>query len=206
MGPDFTTWFSEDRSREPLAGDSLEFMPSRYSNREYFSGWEDEVSLSTQLVHKTSVAAVSEVKCSLHQHDAARGVQKRIVHVACAPSHDCIAFDRWQAEQDRKSAVDDIAGLLQPATQRRFEDGSGNPAPTPQEGSLRIVSRLIEVRPGFGRLLMQGQGSDSARSKELQKMQAFPRKWLVASGPRSARLPRERSGYVVLVRPLYDGL
>jgi len=96
-GPDFSLGLSEDDS---LMWDSTE-----------------EVQ---EVVHHTPMTAMVEVRHRHGDEQPVSGVQKRILHVAGPPYHECIAFEASEMERERHAQVGEVTRLLHPATRRRF--------------------------------------------------------------------------------------
>lgn len=81
-------------------------------------------ALHGQVVQRSTTVAVVEVRRRYAEDEepAADDSVKRILHVAPAPYHDCLAFDKGDAERDRQRANDNINRLLHPGTQKLFKD------------------------------------------------------------------------------------
>jgi len=92
----------------------------------YLSLSEDSISSDRyveiqQVIQQTPLAAVVEVR---HQHvdEPVSGVQKRILHVAGPPYHECIAFESIAMEKARHAHVGEVSRLLHPSTRRRLRN------------------------------------------------------------------------------------
>jgi hypothetical protein len=82
-----------------------------------------EEALHGQVVLRSSSVAVVELR-RRDDFDLSKPpprAQKRILHVAPAPYHDCLAFDRTETERDRQRAVDNVDTYLQPKTRAKFK-------------------------------------------------------------------------------------
>jgi len=135
VGPEGTMeWFEtvsrQERSLITGGSDSLALMPSAMfssQSSDMLGGYSlDEERLHTSVKAKTSVAAVSELQYYTHEGtgvgEPTSSVRKRTFHIARAPFHDCIAFDKGEIEHERARDADGVTQLLNPTTQRRFKE------------------------------------------------------------------------------------
>mmetsp|Transcript_26796 Transcript_26796/g.46784 ORF Transcript_26796/g.46784 Transcript_26796/m.46784 type:complete len:1092 (-) Transcript_26796:41-3316(-) len=78
-----------------------------------------------RVAQRAPIAAVIEVprkQLDGDQGDATPPVQKRILQVAPAPHHKCLAFDASDIERDREKVLEESLELMHPRTQRLFKD------------------------------------------------------------------------------------
>merc|ERR1712045_826378 len=77
-----------------------------------------------ELLEYSRLTAVVQVKGDMpvFNNDSEQGQtrHKKILHVAHAPHHDCVAFDESLISREPPEVVDENARLLHPATQKRF--------------------------------------------------------------------------------------
>lgn len=126
---------------DPLAGDSMMtsegFDPLASTSEHQTSvvfdsqrALEDDAMNSLGYhIQRTGLAAMVEVpRLNLQHGDSMSSsigppaISKRTLHIASAPYHECVAFDKADLEKDRFLSVAHVSQLMNPITKQRFQD------------------------------------------------------------------------------------